>query len=82
MSEEKQTKQPKLFELNAKLECSVVIRAYSEEEALEHVRLWEESWVNGGGRLLGVIDVDVFDVRDGSSDDADEDLTKDYSEDE
>jgi len=53
----------KLYEISALLTYHVVIAAESEDQALAEVETWEHSW-DAKAALIGVSDVEVFDVRD------------------
>lgn len=66
---------PKLYEITALVNYSVVIRADSKEEALKHVETWEHAW-DRNSDLVGVSDVDLCDVRDGGADEAHEDISQ------
>lgn len=57
-----------LYEFTALLECSAVISANSEAEAREEIATWERAWVDTG-EIVGVKDVDLFDVREPKSPD-------------
>ena len=58
----------RLYEINAIISRSVVIAATSKEDALSHVETWEKAWETSS-ELIGVSDVDLFDVRDMATDD-------------
>lgn len=75
MSKKKQDGWPKLVEITALLECSVVIYANNTEDALREVEDWDEAFAEIGC-IRGAKNIDVFDVREGAPDDADIDLTK------
>lgn len=75
MTDKKHDGWPKLVEITALLECSVVIYANSEEDALREVEDWDEAFAEIGC-IRGAKNIDVFDVREGTADDADIDLSK------
>lgn len=52
----------RLFEISALVSYHAVILAESKEAALKEVETWENAW-HDTGDLVGVSDVDVFDVR-------------------
>lgn len=52
----------RLFEIRALVSYHAVILAESKEAALKEVETWENAW-HDTGDLVGVSDVDVFDVR-------------------
>lgn len=52
----------KLFEFVATIQCSVVIAAPDEATARKEIETWERAWFETG-TLVGVVDVDLFDVR-------------------
>ena len=67
--------EPKLYEITALVNYSVVIRANSKEDALKHIETWERAW-DSSADLIGVTDVDLIDVRDGTAEDAHEDISQ------
>lgn len=52
----------KLFEFVATIQCSVVISAPDEATARNEIEMWERAWFQTG-TIVGVVDVDLFDVR-------------------
>ena len=56
----------KLYEFTALLKCSLVVAADSEEQAREEIKTFEAAWYETGD-VVGVVDVDLFDVRDPST---------------
>jgi hypothetical protein len=59
----------KLFEFTAHVRCAAVVAADTEEEARKAIETWERAWFETGD-VVGVVDVDLFDVRE--SEDAEE----------
>ena len=64
---------PQLFEITALVSYSIVIRALTKEQAMEQIKTWEHAW-DSNADLVGVSDVDLFDVREGDAEDAHIDL--------
>lgn len=60
----------KLFEITALVSYSVVIAADNEKQALDYVSTWDGSEWDTNAEVVGVSDVDLFDVRDGTVADA------------
>ena len=58
----------KLYEFTALLECSCVVAAESEELARAEVENYEKAWYDTG-EFVGVVDVELFDVREADSQD-------------
>lgn len=58
----------KLYEFTAVATCSVVVAAASEEEARAAISTWERAWFETG-ELVGISDVDLFEVRAAHSQD-------------
>lgn len=57
--------QVRLYEIKAIVTYSTVVAATSEEDAMKHVESWEDTWsVAECTDLIGVSDVELFDVRD------------------
>lgn len=52
----------KLFEFVETIQCSVVIAAPDESTARKEIETWERTWFETG-EMLGVVDVDLVDVR-------------------
>jgi hypothetical protein len=64
------TAQPtvKLYEISAIVSFRAVVAAVSKEDALGHVSTWEQAWIDpANADLVGVSDVELFDVRDAIS---------------
>lgn len=59
----------KIYEISALVCYHAVILADSEDSALAEVDTWENAW-HDTGELVGVSDVEVFDIRDGEASDA------------
>lgn len=53
----------RLYEITAMVKYSVVIAALSEEDAMKHVKSWEQSWPQTA-EFTEVGDVEVLDERE------------------
>jgi hypothetical protein len=61
-------KMKKLYEFTALLKYSCIVAAESEELARAEIQDYESAW-HEIGELVGVVDVDLFDVREADSQD-------------
>jgi hypothetical protein len=61
----------KLYEFGALLDCTVVVAAESEEKAREAISSWDREWYRTG-YFLEVIDVQLFNEQDPTSQDLDD----------
>ena len=57
----------KLYEFTALLECAYIVAADTEENAREAIKTYEKAWIESGD-FIGVLDVDLVDVRDADQD--------------
>ena len=60
----------KLYEFTALLKCSCIVAAESEKLARAEIQDYDEAW-HDTGELIGVVDVDLLDVREADSQDED-----------
>lgn len=61
----------RLFEISAIVTYTAVIAAVSEQDALDHISSWEQSWPSHSD-FGGISDIEVIDRRDLVTDDADD----------
>ena len=60
----------KLYEFTALLKCSCIVAAENEDLARAEIQDYESAW-HDTGELVGVVDVDLLDIREADSQDED-----------